>query len=91
MEALVENIHVCLLLTDWRVCEWHGTATLTATVGCRDAQVSVIFVHGELVQNVSRYGSRRLVADCEAVDADTVHNCLLTLAPYRLCEIDVVE
>src|SRR6266571_5514852 len=91
VDALVENIHVCLLRADWGVCEGHGTATLVATVGCCDAQVSVVFVHGELVQNVSRYCSCSFVVDCETVDADTVYNCLLALAPYRLCEIDVVE
>src|SRR6266581_178569 len=91
VEALVENIHVCLLRADWRVCEGHGTATLAATVGCRDAQVSVVFVHGELVQDMSGYCACGHVGDCETVDADTVYNCLLALAPYRLCEIDVVE
>src|SRR6266581_5591941 len=91
VEALIENIHVCLLRADWRVCEGHGTATLAATVGCRDAQVSVVFVHGELVQDVSRYCSCSLVLDCETVDADTVNYRLLALAPYWLREIDVVK
>src|SRR6266849_6209669 len=91
VEALVENIHVCLLLADWRVCEGSRTAALAATVGCCDAQVSVVFVHGELIQNMSRYCSCRLVVDCETVDADTVNYRLLALAPYWLCEVDVVQ
>src|SRR6266568_5137823 len=91
VEALVENIHVCLLRADWRVCDGHGTAILAATVGCCDAQVSIEFVHGELVQNVSRYCSCRLVVDCETVDADTVNYRLLALAPNWLREIDVVK
>src|SRR4029077_4161600 len=91
VEALVKNIHVGLLFDCWRVCEGHGTATLAATVGRCDAQVSDVFVHGELIQNVSRYCSCSLVVDCETVDADTVNYRLLALAPYWLCEIDVVE
>ena len=91
VEALVENVHVCLLLVDWRVCEGRGIATLAATVGCCDAEVSIVFVHGELVQNVSGYCACSLVVDCEAVDADTVNYCLLALAPHWLCEVDVVQ
>src|SRR2546425_5201514 len=91
MEALVENIDVCLLLADWCVGEWHRTTALAAAAGCCDPEVSVVVVHGELVQNVSRYGSCGLVGDCETVYGDTVHYSLLALTPYWLCEIDVVE
>src|SRR5713101_5674551 len=37
------------------------------------------------------YCSCSLVGDCETVDADTVNYRLLALAPYWLCEIDVVD
>src|SRR5438093_11950962 len=85
------NIHVCFLLVDLCVCDLHGTAAMAAAVGCCNPEVSVVLVHGELVQNVSRYRSCSLVGDCDTVDADTVHYRLLALAPYWLCEIDVVK
>src|SRR5437899_6399640 len=59
--------------------------------GCGDAEVSVVLVHGELVQNMARHSTRRLIADISTINTDPVHSSLFDLTPDRLSKIDLVK
>src|SRR5437773_8881974 len=90
MEAAVQDVQVGLLGVSRRYASRRGYLVETVP-SCGDAEVAVVLVHGELVQNMARHSTRRLIADTCTINTDPVHSSLFDLTPDRLSEIDLVK
>src|SRR2546430_16568835 len=88
MEAAVQDVQVGLLGVSRRYASRRGYLVETVP-SCGDAEVAVVLVHGELVQNMARHSTRRLIADARTINTDTVHSSLFDLTPDRLRKIDL--
>src|SRR5712664_3834132 len=80
VQATVQNVQVRLLLATRPYGSCRGYLT-EAIASCSDAEVAVVLIHGELVQNVARDSARRLIADACAVNGNAVHSSLFDLTP----------
>src|SRR5437016_14545580 len=90
MEAAVQDVQVGLLGVSRRYASRRGYLVETVP-SCGDAEVAVVLVHGELVQNMTRHSTRRLIADACTINTDPVHRSLFDLTPDRLSKIDLVK
>src|SRR5438094_9805292 len=90
MEAAVQDVQVGLLGVSRRYASRRGYLVETVP-SCGDAEVAVVLVRGELVQNMARHSTRRLIADARTINTDTVHSSLFDLTPDRLSKIDLVQ
>src|SRR6266705_1727333 len=88
MQAAVQDIQIGLLHVGRRYASRRGYL-VEAVAGCGDAEVAVVLVHGELVQNMARHSTRRLIADACTINTDPVHSSLFDLTPDCLNEIDL--
>src|SRR4029077_2662734 len=62
----------------------------SVVTGCH-AEVAVVLVHRELVQNMTTNCSSGFIVDRGALNADSVNRCLFCLTPDRLCKIDLTK
>src|SRR6266571_1948535 len=89
MEAAVQDVQVGLLHVGRRYASRRDL--VEAVAGCGNAEVAVVLVHGELVQNMARHSTRRLIADARTINTDAMHGGLFDLTPDRLSKIDLVK
>src|SRR6266516_7152170 len=90
MQAAVQDIQIGLLHVGRRYASRRGYL-VEAVAGCGNAEVAIVLVHGELVQNMSRHSTRRLIANACTINTDPVHSSLFDLTPDRLSKIDLVK
>src|SRR6266516_2883218 len=88
MQAAVQDIQIGLLHVGRRYASRRGYL-VEAVAGCGNAEVAIVLVHGELVQNMSRHSTRRLIANACTINTDPVHSSLFDLTPDWLSEEDL--